>query len=84
MDVLYKATMELYDNYFKMLEVALQNIPNSEMEKIARLNELVKEAEEALEADLAVFDKAIAEDSETLMGMKDELKIQNIYKKLQK
>ena len=84
MEVLYKTTMELYEEYFKMLEVMIQKTPNSEVDKLNELYALAKEGEESLEADLATFDKAISTDAETLNSMQDELKIQSIYKKLKK
>ncbi|MBN2306513.1 hypothetical protein JXD20_00850 [Candidatus Peregrinibacteria bacterium] len=84
MERLYKSTMELYESYFEMLKVAAQNTPDSEVNKMALLNQLVEEATEALQTDLNSFEKAIATDAESLAGLKDQLKIQDIYKKLQK
>lgn len=84
MQVIYKATIELYESYFDMLEVAIQKTPTSEVDKLNELHDLAKEGEEALQDDLAVFDKVISMDAESLEGMQDELKIQSIYKKLQK
>lgn len=83
LNVVYKATMELYENYFQTLEAAIKATPDSDVEKLKALNALVQEAEEALEADLAVFEKVVSTDMEGLMKMQDELKIQSIYKKLQ-
>ncbi len=79
---LYKATMELYQNYFEMLKVAIQNTPETEVDKLNKLNALAKEGEESLQSDMAVFDKALATDTESLTGIQDELKIQSIYNKL--
>lgn len=84
MEVLYKTTMELYENYFTMLEVAIEKTPNSEVDRLNELHALAKEGEEALQADIAVFEKAIAMDTESLAGIQDKLKIESIYKKLQK
>jgi len=81
--VVYKATMELYENYFMALEAALKVAPESDVEKINRLNALIEEANEALQNDLAVFDKIIASDAEGLLNIQDELRIQSIYNKLQ-
>lgn len=83
MEVLYKTTMELYESYFTMLEAALQTTPDTDVDRINELNELAQEANEALESDMAVFDKAISMDAEALASMQDELKIADIYKKLQ-
>lgn len=84
MEVLYKTTMELYESYFKMLEAAIQKTPEAEVGRLTELYELTQEGKEAMEADMAVFDKAMASDSESLVNMQDELKIESIYKKLQK
>jgi len=84
MEVLYKTTMELYENYFKMLEVAIEKTPESEPTRLQELTDLTKEASEAMQADIALFDKAMNSDMETLASMKDDLKIQDIYKKLEK
>lgn len=82
LNVLYKATMELYESYFTALEAALEKTPDSNTERLKELNALVQEANQALQDDLAVFEKAITADSESLMKMQDELKIQSIYNKL--
>ncbi len=84
MEVLYKTTMELYEEYFKMLEVAIEKTPLSEVERLNELNALAQEAEEALRADMAVFNKAISTDLESIAGMGEKLQIEDIYKKLQK
>lgn len=83
-ELLYKTTMELYESYFKLLEAAIQNTPDSEVGRLNELNVLAKEAEEALHADMAVFDKAISADAESFASVQDELKIQSIYNKLKK
>lgn len=84
METLYKATIDLYENYFKALEALINEVPESESEKLQALSQLVGEAEEALQADLAIFDKAISMDAEDIAGRKDDLQIQSIYDKLKK
>ena len=84
MEELYKATMQLYENYFRMLEAAIEQTPETEEEKLVQLNALAEEANTALEADMATFDKALAMDAESLTSMQEQLKIEDIYKKLQK
>lgn len=81
-EVVFKATMELYDSYFKTLETAIINTPDSELARIMELNDLTQEAETALEADLALFERIAGMDEEGLLDMQEELKIQAIYKKL--
>ncbi len=83
-EVLYKTTIELYEAYFTMLEVAIAKTPLSEVERLSELNALAKEGEEAFQADMAVFEKAVTTDTESFANMQDKLKIEDIYKKLQK
>ena len=84
MEVLYKTTMEMYESYFTMLEIAMQKTPTTDVEGINELNALIEEGNEALQADMAVFDKAISMDAEGLAGLQDELRIAEIYNKLKK
>lgn len=79
---LYRTTIELYASYFEMLEVAIQNTPETEVDKLNKLHALAKEGEESMQSDIAIFDKALATDTESLAGIQDELKIQSIYNKL--
>lgn len=81
-EALYKATMELYESFFMMLEAAINRISDSEVDKLVQLNALAKEAEEYLQADIAVFDKAISGDHEALNKLNEALKINSIYEKL--
>ena len=83
-ETLFKTTMELYESYFRLLEAAIQKTPESEADRINELYALAKEAEEALQADMAVFDKAVSTDLESLASIQDELKIKSIYDKLKK
>lgn len=81
---LYKATMELYENYFKMLEAMIERTPTTEAERLEELYLLVEDGQQAMEEDMALFDKAIATDTETLTNMQEKLQIEDIYKKLKK
>jgi len=84
MEVLYKTTIELYESYFKMLEAAIEKTPDSEVAKLNELYELAREGQEALEADMAFFDKAVSMDAESLANVQEKLQIESLYKKLQK
>lgn len=84
MEVLYKATIELYQSYFEALEAAINKTPASDTEKLAELHVLAEEGKQALEDDMALFEKTLSMDAEAINSMQDELKIQSIYKKLQK
>jgi hypothetical protein len=83
MQMVFKATMELYEGYFQALEAALNATPDSDMQRVTKLRDLVQEAEEALEHDLGIFEKAVSLDAEGLNNMQDELKIASIHKQLQ-
>jgi hypothetical protein len=84
MEVLYRTTMELYESYFKMLEAAIEKTPTSEVARLSELYELAREGEEALEADMAFFDKAVSMDAESLTKIQEKLQIESLYKKIQK
>jgi len=82
LQVLYKTTMDLYQEYFNTLEVAIKNTPLEEEEKIRELNDLIDEAQEALNADLVTFAKVVSQDLRNLEEFQDKLQIEDIYKKL--
>lgn len=79
--ILYKASMELYEAYFKALEEAVE--ANTDLERAHQLDQLAQEAEAALEHDLGIFEKAVSLDEEGLNNMQDELKIATLHKQLQ-
>ncbi|MFH0838002.1 MAG: hypothetical protein V1880_01910 [Patescibacteria group bacterium] len=82
MDVLYRTTIELYEEYFRLLEAAILKTPESEVDKLRELAALAEEAGKALQADIAVFDQAVSTDAESLRNTQDQLQIQSIYDKL--
>ncbi|RLB93001.1 MAG: hypothetical protein DRH76_10690 [Deltaproteobacteria bacterium] len=84
MEVLYKTTMELYENYFTMLEVAIEKTPTTDVARLTELNDLVQEGQEALQHDMDVFNKAIDSDFETITNMDETLKIEELHNKLKK
>ena len=84
MEVLYKTTMELYENFFNMLKKAIENTPETETAKLTELNALAEEAKQGLEQDLALFEKTLSMDTEAIANMQDKLKIEDIYHKLKK
>jgi len=81
-EVLYKATMELYQTFFETLEATLANTKDDDSKRLIELHTLAKEAKEALDYDLAIFDKAIYLDVESMRNVEDELKIQTLHNKL--
>ncbi len=81
---LYKIVMNLYWTYLENLEKYIEAIPDSEIEILNDLNQHMQEVQSALEHDIGVFEKAVHEDLESIQVVKDRLKIDSIYKKLQK
>jgi hypothetical protein len=79
---LFKTMIEMYEAYFKTLEAFINATPDTDVTRLQELNALAEEAHEALQADIATFEKAIQADEEGLAGMNDELKIQSLYDKL--
>ncbi len=79
---LYEATVTLYESYFLALEALVQKTPDTEIEKLKQLNTLAEEANEAMQADLAIFDKAVSMDAENVQKMQEQLQIQALYGKL--
>ncbi len=82
--LLHKVTIELYEDYFKMLDIALKYTPDSEPEKLKKIEELSEKARQAMTEDMALFEKAIQSDKKAVHHLKDDLRIQDIYAKLKK
>lgn len=81
-DELFRLVMNIYWTYLEKLEVHIQELPETETEKINKLYEHVEEVKSALEHDIALFDEAINSDKEDIQEFNDQLKINDIYKKL--
>lgn len=79
---LFDLVISLYTKYLDALEVYLDALPEAEVARIREVHEDIKEAQAALEHDLAVFDQAVQEDLEDLNQFQEKLKIQEIYKQL--
>ena len=60
----------------------MQALPDDATDLLEELLEMMQEAHDALEHDMNVFDEALQTDLEDLQGIKDQLKIQSITKKL--
>ena len=76
--------MNLYWTHLQTLEAYIKRVPATETDTLIQLNEYVNEIQTAMEHDLGLFDKAISTDKEALRGIQDKLKINEIYKQLQK
>jgi predicted DNA-binding helix-hairpin-helix protein len=74
--------IQFYSNYINELETFLRIIPISETDLIDEVVEYMKEVKIALEHDLDIFDTAIASDREQIHFLKDDTKINELYKQL--
>ena len=81
---LFKLIMNLYWTYITSLEEYIQSIPASETATFNEFTEHMLEVQAALEHDIGIFQKAINSDLEDLHQTTDQLKINDIYDKLQK
>ncbi len=83
-EILFKTIMNLYWSYLDSLEKIIQRIPESETEILNDFYQHIQEVQNALDHDISVFQKALNSDMEDLHQIKDKLKIDDIYKKLNK
>lgn len=83
-ETLYEDVMNLYLTYLGLLEDLLNSVPYSETDTLLQIQNHIQEIQAAMEHDMGIFDRAISEDGEGINKLKDNLKIQDIYNKLQK
>lgn len=81
---LFKVIMKLYWSYLDDLEETIKHIPDNQTDALNDLLQHMGDVQMALEHDVAVFDKALQEDLEDVGKLKDQLKINDIYKNLEK
>jgi len=81
---LFKEIMNLYWTYIDTLEKVAARIPDSETAALKELAQLMEEIQISMEHDIALFQKASNDDFESLHLLKDQLKIDEIHKKLEK
>jgi len=80
---LFKEIMSLYWTYIETLEKIAAFIPDSETVALRELTKLMEEIQTAMEHDIALFQEAANSDLENLHQLQDQLKIDDIHKKLQ-
>jgi len=81
---LFNLVMQLYRTYLDALERYMQQIPGTETAVLNDLAEHMQEVQGSLEHDISVFQRAINSDMEDLHKIHDQLKIDTIYKQLEK
>lgn len=79
---LFKIIMKLYWSYITNLEAYIKSIPETDTETLTSLNDHMQEVQSALEHDIALFEKAILDDLEDISAIRDQLKIDDIHKRL--
>ncbi len=81
---LYKDVMGLYWAYINFLEALAKRTPDEEVDTLMEIHEHIKEIQSAMQHDMGVFEKAMDSDMEEGSKVQEDLKIQDIYKKLKK
>lgn len=81
-EALFTIVMDLYSTVLSELEQVIESVPDTETQLLNELNTQMKEIEMALEHDIEVFNEAIQSDLESVHHLKDQLKINEIYKQL--
>ena len=79
---LFKLIMKLYWTHISSLEEYMQNIPETDVEKVSLLNAHMKEVQSALEHDISIFEVAADNGLEDVHQIQDQLKVGQIYKNL--
>lgn len=79
---LFDIIMDLYSQYLNTLEIYVSKIPDSETGILNDLNAHMVDVQNALEHDISIFENALNSDKQDLQMIKDQLKINDIYKML--
>lgn len=79
---LFESVMKLYWAYLDQLEHFLHQASEDDHPTISALQEQIDEVQEAILHDVNLFEKAIQQDLEAAHHFQDELKINELYKKL--
>ncbi len=79
---LFKIVMDLYAAYLDDVERLIREVPETETQLLGELYAQLGEIQSAMEHDVSVFDRAIQSDREDIHHLKDQLKINDIYKML--
>lgn len=81
-EALFRIVMDLYSTVLDELEQVIESVPDTEKQLLNELNTQMRDIQSALEHDIGVFDEAIQKDLEGIHQLKDQLKINDIYKQL--
>lgn len=81
-EALFKTIMRLYWDYLNELERFLKTIPEDAVSVIEEINLHIQDVQVAMEHDIGLFQKATDGDMEDIGRFAEQLKIQEIYKKL--
>lgn len=84
MEEIFETVMKMYWVQINALETFIKKIPETDEVLIKEMNQLMDEVQVALEHDIGIFTKAVNADAESLHGIQDQLKIHDIYSKLNK
>ncbi len=79
---LFDTVMDLYWQYLNTLEAYISKIPDSETGILNELNAHMVDVQNAIEHDISIFENALNSDKQDLHAIKDQLKINDIYKML--
>ena len=79
---LLEEVMKVYWVYLDELESMIAATNPSNQEIINVLNQQVEEIQQAIIHDIGVFEKAAEQDIESIHEIKDQLKMKEIYKRL--
>ncbi len=83
-ETLLRLVTETYQAYFDGLEAFAKTVPDSDTETLSRLSSQIKKAQESMEHDFSLFDKAIFKDKESLQHLREQLKIDELRNSLSK
>ena len=81
-EALLSLITKTYQTYLDGLETLANTIPDSETEALSDLYSLIREIQTSMEHDLALFDKAVFADKESLHHLREQLKVEALHKLL--
>ena len=81
-EALLRLVTETYQTYLDGLETFTKTIPDSETEALSELFSHIQDVQKSMEHDLALFDKAVFADKESLHHLREQLKINALHELL--
>ena len=82
-EVLYEEVMKFYWEYINALEEYAKQLPDNEMELLQSISAHMDDVMQAMEHDIAVFDKAVSQDLEEVKSIQENLEVNKIRNQLQ-